>query len=552
MSDDLELLQRYAATRDEAAFAELVRTHLNLVYAAALRRTNGRRGLAEEIAQTVFAQLARGAGRLGEHPVLAGWLYVATRNAAMNALRAERRRKRYEQEAQAMQDTHATATTDEEWQRLRPEIDAAMDDLGAAERDAVLLRFFGNRSFSEIGSALRVSEDAARMRVDRALEKLQVLLRRRGITSTATALGGLLAAQSAVAAPAGLAVAVTGSVLVGTGAATAVAGGAGFMAFMTTNKIVMAIAGAVALAAGGSAVYGFREAQQAHDVLATVRNEESRLRTQLEQEAAKAREASDQTRAAELQVSTLRQRVLELETSLKAAHKPPAAEGRSPPKPATSPFAGKMNVLYASPEYLDLKLKSAAAATRLQYGPLYRKLGLSEVQIHEFEGLLLERQQALFDTFTAAIKSGVSVDDPTLGQLRDPGQAVITDKLRALLGPSGYPEYLAAASATTATARLTVEGLASSLYYTAEPLTAEQGQRLTQLIADHMPKPSGKGMVQSLPAPDWPAIYAQAREFLKEPQVNTLRMRVEQTELDLQLALLSDRLLQEAAARTPR
>lgn len=552
MSEDAELLRRYATDRSEEAFTALVQRHLSLVYNAALRRTDGQAQLAEEIVQAVFLKLAQNAGTLQGHTVLAGWLYVATRHTAATLMRGERRRKLREQAAHVMSEPAGAGISAQEWEQLRPELDAVMDELGETDRDVILLRFFENRPYAEIGKSLRLSEDATRMRVERALDKLRTLLSRRGIRSTAAALGGLLTAQSATAAPAGLAATVTGSVFGGAGVATATAGGGAFIAFMTTNKIVMGIAVSVALVAGGTAVHGLREARQAEAALATMSDEEERLRAQLGQEALKARESASRAHEAELEISALRQRLKELETAQAMGHKTSDSQARAIPKPAASSFAEKMNILYASPEYIDLRLKSAAAALRLQYGPMYRKLGLSEPQIREFEGLMLDRQQALFDTFAAAIKSGVSIDDPALVNLNDPGQAAITEKLRALLGPSGYAQYQSVASATTATARLTVEGLASSLYYTSEPLSAEQGQRLTQLIADHMPKPSGKAMVQSLPAPDWPSIYAQAREFLKEPQVDTLRTRVMQTELDMQIALLSDRLLQEAAARSAR
>ena len=104
MDDDSELLRRYASTRDEAAFAELVSRRLTLVYHAALRRVNGDATLAEEVAQCVFVSLARNAGTLRHHVLLSGWLYVATRHAAANALRQARRRQLREQNAAAVID----------------------------------------------------------------------------------------------------------------------------------------------------------------------------------------------------------------------------------------------------------------------------------------------------------------------------------------------------------------------------------------------------------------------------------------------------------------
>jgi RNA polymerase sigma factor (sigma-70 family) len=195
MPDDTELLRRYARDREEAAFAELVRRHVDLVYAAALRRTNGDTHRAADATQQVFVALARHAASLANHPVLAGWLYTATRNATLNLLREETRRQLREQEAFTMHELSSGAGPEADWRQLRPVLDAAMDELDAADREALLARFFQGRPLAEVGATLRVSEDAARKRVDRALEKLRERLTRRGITSTAVALGAVLAAQ---------------------------------------------------------------------------------------------------------------------------------------------------------------------------------------------------------------------------------------------------------------------------------------------------------------------------------------------------------------------
>jgi len=248
--DDTELLRRYVADRSQAAFTELVTRHLDLVYSAAFRRTDGDAALAEDIAQQVFTTLARNAAALRGHTLLPGWLYVATRHAAASALRAERRRKAREQEAHAM--NHPTSPPEMDWRQLRPELDAVIDQLDERDRDAVLLRFFEGRPFAEIGAALRISEDGARMRVDRALEKLRALLAKRGVTSTAAALAAALANQAVVAAPAGLAATVTGAALTG---ATAAGGGAwAALQLFTMSKLSVGIAGVAIVAAGTSAV----------------------------------------------------------------------------------------------------------------------------------------------------------------------------------------------------------------------------------------------------------------------------------------------------------
>ncbi|MCX6951614.1 MAG: sigma-70 family RNA polymerase sigma factor [Verrucomicrobia bacterium] len=188
MNDDAELLRRHVDDRSEAAFAELVRRHLTLVYFAALRRTGGDRHLAEDVAQGVFTALARDAAALVQHPTLTGWLYTTTRRVAAKAVRTEQRRQAREQEAHLMSELANGPEVAADWERLRPVIDAALDELSDRDREAVLWRCWEGRAYADIGAALRVTEDAARMRVDRALERLRDVLAKRGVTSTGAAL----------------------------------------------------------------------------------------------------------------------------------------------------------------------------------------------------------------------------------------------------------------------------------------------------------------------------------------------------------------------------
>src|SRR5262245_43016900 len=99
MNDDAVLLRRYAEEGSESAFTELVHRHVDLVYAAALRRTGGDRHRAAEVSQQVFTTLARQARKLAQHAVLSGWLHTATRNAALNLMISEQRRKAREHAA---------------------------------------------------------------------------------------------------------------------------------------------------------------------------------------------------------------------------------------------------------------------------------------------------------------------------------------------------------------------------------------------------------------------------------------------------------------------
>jgi RNA polymerase sigma factor (sigma-70 family) len=248
MPDDASLLRRYAEERTETAFAELVRRHLDGVYSAALRRLGGDRHLAEDVSQQVFAALAGQAETLAAREEVTGWLYTTTRNVAANVVRGERRRKQREQEALNMNEVFAPTENEADWSRVAPVLDAAIDQLAENDRAAILARFIDRRAFGEMGAALRISEDAARMRVERALDRLRALLERRGIASTSAALGIALANHAVAAAPAGLA----GTVAAGAILAT-VTGGAIF--FMSTSFLKTGVIAVVVLTSAAGFFY---------------------------------------------------------------------------------------------------------------------------------------------------------------------------------------------------------------------------------------------------------------------------------------------------------
>src|SRR3954451_11578254 len=93
---DQQLLREYSASHSEAAFAELVRRHVDLVYSAALRMVRDG-AMAQDVAQAVFLALAAQARQLTERAVLAGWLHRTTQNLAANAVRSEVRRRAREE-----------------------------------------------------------------------------------------------------------------------------------------------------------------------------------------------------------------------------------------------------------------------------------------------------------------------------------------------------------------------------------------------------------------------------------------------------------------------
>src|SRR5208282_3860651 len=142
-SDDMQLLQEYAAGRSEQAFAALVARHINLVYSAARRSVNNPHQ-AEEITQAVFVILARKARGLRRGTVLSGWLYQTARLTAANFIRSEIRRRQREQQAH-LQST-MNDSEPEAWTQVGPLLDEAMAQLNELERNAIVLRFFEGKA----------------------------------------------------------------------------------------------------------------------------------------------------------------------------------------------------------------------------------------------------------------------------------------------------------------------------------------------------------------------------------------------------------------------
>jgi RNA polymerase sigma factor (sigma-70 family) len=240
MSDDLELLRRYAAgeSGSEEAFGELVRRHLNLVFSAGLRILGPDLHRAEDVSQMVFTNLARRASKIPPGTVLAGWLHRDACFKALEVLRGERRLRA--REDRAMNET--PPDSDFDWEQLRPELDQSLNDLPESDRIALLLRFFEGVSLTELGRRLGVSESRASRRVSNALHKLRCALRRKGITTTVSALAAVLTAQGLSAAPANLAAAITAqSLALVSASSTAAIGICSSVSIPATSTLLLAM-----------------------------------------------------------------------------------------------------------------------------------------------------------------------------------------------------------------------------------------------------------------------------------------------------------------------
>ena len=284
-TNDLDLLGEFTRDQSQDAFTVLVQRHLNLVYCAGLRQVRSPQ-LAEEVAQSVFTDLARNAARLKPDTILTAWLYEVTRRTAIDVVRAEARRQLREKIAVEMNAMNANAA---DWTQIEPILDDAMQALDATDRTAVLLRFFESKSLREVGAALGTTDDTARKRVNRAIERLREFFLKRGITVGAEGLVVVISANAVQAAPVGLAVTLsTAAVLAGTTLTTTATATATKAIAMTVSQKVLITA--VLAAAVGTGIY---EARQASTLQREVQSLQQQQGTLAEQNAQMSRDRDD-------------------------------------------------------------------------------------------------------------------------------------------------------------------------------------------------------------------------------------------------------------------
>ncbi|MGV3755624.1 MAG: sigma-70 family RNA polymerase sigma factor [Verrucomicrobiota bacterium] len=256
----------------------MVSRHVNLVYATALRLAGGDAHRAKDVAQTVFVQLAQNAHKLSRESTLGGWLHRTTCNVASKALRTERRR--IERETQAMLMNAQSHEGEARMETVAPILDEAINQLGEEDRAAILLRFFEQRDFRAVGLALGSNEDAARMRVNRALEKLQGMLKQKGVAFSTAALGTMLTASVVSSAPAGLSVSIATAALT-TATGVTGTGVAGFLQIMTQTKAI--IAGAVLVTGlAGTLVWQHQSTERMGNENASLKKETVALQAEID------------------------------------------------------------------------------------------------------------------------------------------------------------------------------------------------------------------------------------------------------------------------------
>ncbi len=273
----MQLIERFGRDRAEGAFTELVRRHVGLVYSTALRQVRSPQ-LAEEIAQSVFVDLAGQALRLTPKTILTAWLYEVTRRSSIDFVRRETRRQAREQIAYQLSTMKVVPA---DWSHIEPLLDEAMETLGKNDRTAVLLRYFENKSLREVGATLEMSENAAQKRISRAIGRLHDFFTKRGVKVGASGLAFIISANAIQAVPIGLVITISNTSLSGTTiAATAIATAAKTIAMTTLQKALVTLIVTVAV---GTGIYEARQATSARNYVLVLQRREALLTEKIQE-----------------------------------------------------------------------------------------------------------------------------------------------------------------------------------------------------------------------------------------------------------------------------
>jgi RNA polymerase sigma factor (sigma-70 family) len=431
MTESQELLAQYAATRSEEAFREVVNRYVNLVYSTAVRLVNGDSHLAEDVTQRVFADLAKMASALSKDVMPGGWLHRHTCYVAQKTMRTERRRKAREEQAVQMNEIEDCSAAN--FAVIAPILDEAINKLGADERQAIVLRYFEEKDFRSVGAALGSSEEAARKRVNRALDKLRTVLLRRGVTLSAAGLAALLEAQAVSAAPAGIAVGMTAAAL-----ATASAGGGTALTtlyFMSITKFQTGLIAVITLALSIPLV-------MQHRAQAKLREENQALRAQAEQVeglrtenarlaklvplASNAASTNNDAQFRELmrlrgEVGTLRKTANQAEATVNAGK--------------TSPLSG----ITANPEMSKVIRDQQKLGLSMVYKDFGKRTKLAPEKLEALNELLADEVMIGIDHVTAGLRDGKSTEE--MDQLFTRQEAETEAKVKALIGDEAFNQY---------------------------------------------------------------------------------------------------------------
>jgi hypothetical protein len=443
--------------------------------------------------------------------VLVGWLYTTTRLMALRLNRTEQRRQAREQEANMMNELLHDDTPPADWSQLSPVIEDALHELSELDRHAILLRFFQNKTLHEVGAGLNLTENAARMRVDRALEKLRGKLTRRGITTTATALAALVSANAIQSAPAGFAATISAAALAGSTLQVSALIAATKTITMTTLQKTI-VAGALALAAG-TGLYAVHQSSQLRGQIQTLQQERAPLTAQLQQLEQEHTQAAQQLAALKEENARLKSGPSATELLRLRGQVGMLRQRAATNEAKAGPSVNGLAKMLSDPAMKEYVRQAQMEKFRSMYADLFKELKLTPEQTDQFLQLSVNKASTFLAKYMAPAQG---TPDPAPAEAANDREG----QMQALLGDAGYARYKEFSDEIPA--RSTVSLLNSQLG--SSPLNNEQSASLIQVVKAE-PAELTAGI---LGAPDKAFLGSQADidSFLE--QVAASNQRIEQ------------------------
>lgn len=494
MKDDAALLVRYARDGDDAAFAEVVRRHMGWTYAVALRRVAGDRPLAEEVVQTVFGALAREPRSFDEQRQLGPWLHRSVVFASAKAVRTEVRRRRKMEHLMSREAIGSGEDEGMDREAAAAALDEILDRAKASERAVLTLHFFENRSLDEVAEQLRITQEAARKRVERALGRLRERLARRGIRSSAAAVAALLASDGLSAAPSGLAAAVSAEAV----KTAAGLGPLGAVTHLMNAKITTVTLAAVVCLGGGLAL---RENHRARIAEAASARDERALEEMLQQAARPASAAAPKV------------------AGVPHGHLPSQAGVEDATAQRNLTIVKDRESRILSDDAYRKALFSMVRTNHALYGATwFKQKGLSPQQIEAVLDAQDKQTSQAYDLKAAAKELGVSADSEAfIGAMRQITAAYATD-LASAVGPENAAEFQRQEQSSSAGDA--VQQLTQAMYDTTAPVSASQMSQLKAAIIGH-DSTAGSDEDWHLNGIDWDATNREAAKILSDQQLET-------------------------------
>jgi hypothetical protein len=425
-----------------------------------------------------------------------------------------------------------------DWTQLGPVIEDVMHELDEKDRHAVLLRFFQKRSLREVGAALDLNENAARMRIERALDKLRGKLASRGLITTAAMLAAAVGANAVHAAPAGLAATVSATAVAGaavqvTGAITTTTK---VIAMTTLQKTIIAASLAVAV---GTGVYAVRQGSQMREQVQTLEQKEGSAADQI-------RQLEQERNAATSQVAALREENARLRSGQPASEllklrgevgvlRQKAGTTQSN---ASAPRTG-LEKMMSDPAMKEYIRQAQIGKFKEFYGDFFKEQNLTPEQTEKFLNVMCDIAGKSMEQLSSAAQG--NAQQPSAEE----GLKGLNGQLQELLGDGGmarFKEY-----SDEIPAKMTVKMLQQKLEE--NPLNEQQSARLLQIV-----KAEPTQLTQGITgAPDKAFLGSQAEidGFLQ--QVNDSNQRIVQQASSIlapdQLAALDGVLTNAIASR---